>query len=185
MLDEFFHKQLDWRVHACCTHIECFCQSSRLKREKDIEVKTRQKGACAHVNRMAETLFNILLCTALARAAVQKKSEHGTIPLCLEQRRNFNKDAAQLSLFSLAAPPNLHCLHAGVPCSQSSSRIRKDCSSRSRRLLALADRVRPSCMISCMIKGGHAIRTGLSRMCKAAKLHPLLAVPTIGFVFDH
>ena len=102
MLDEFFHKQLDWRVHTCCAHIECFSQSSRLKREKDIEVKTGQEGACAHVNRITETLFNILLCTALARAAVQKKSDHETIPPWLEQRRNFINDTVQFDLRCVA-----------------------------------------------------------------------------------
>ena len=34
-------------------------------------------------------------------------------------------------------------------------------------------------VISCMIKGGHAIRTGLLRARKAGQLHPLLAVEAI------
>ena len=107
MLDGFFHKQLEWRVHPCCTRIECFSHFSRLKREKDIQVKTRQEGAYAHANRMAETLFNILPCsaksnTALARAAVQKKSDHETIPPWLEQRRNFIDNTVQLDLCCVA-----------------------------------------------------------------------------------
>ena len=39
-------------------------------------------------------------------------------------------------------------------------------------------------MISFMIKGGHAIRTGLLRARKAGQLHPLLAVEAIFSVFQ-